>query len=132
VKLERRKQGHIIVPIASIGDIAFLLIIFFILASNFVREKNVRQELPTAREIEIMESLPVSVAMDEDGVVFVNGEECQVDALESLAAAMLRDLPEKRVMLKVDRELPEETFRPVLMALSKAGAEIALVGMKEN
>ncbi len=132
MKLKRRHTARAFVPTASMGDIAFLLIIFFMLTSNFVREKNIKQALPEAVEIELMKNLPVSVSVDVDGLVYVNGEDCQVEMLESLTASLLRDESEKRVMLKIDKDLTEEVFRPVFMALSRAGAEIALVGIKTN
>ena len=34
------------------------------------------------------------------------------------------------VVVKVDKDLPESKYGPVLMALSKAGADIGLIGRK--
>jgi len=36
------------------------------------------------------------------------------------------------VMLKIDQAVPQEQFGGVLLELSKAGAELALVGIEEK
>ena len=38
--IRRRKKPSLVLPLSSMGDIAFLLIIFFMLASNFMKTGN--------------------------------------------------------------------------------------------
>ena len=83
IKRKRRKMA-IMVPIASMGDIAFLLIIFFILASNFAKEAHIDFDPAKSPDIEKMERSQVSVTVDKDGQVWLQGEECPVDLLEGV------------------------------------------------
>ena len=39
------------IPIASMGDIAFLLIIFFMLTSNFIQEAHIRLTPASAADV---------------------------------------------------------------------------------
>jgi len=129
--IQRKRQPlKPLIPIASMGDIAFLLIIFFMLTSNFIKEAHVQLTPPLSEDIDTLKETPVSVAVDRDGLIYLQGEPCHPDLLENGTEALLADRKEKVVMVKIDKDLPEEIFRPVLMALSKAGAEIALVGTK--
>lgn len=127
-----RKKGmdKILIPIASMGDIAFLLIIFFMLASNFIKEAHVDLKEATSPDIDSLEEVKVSVSVDKEGQTWLQGKPCPVDALEGGVSVLLKESEKKTVMLKVDRELKQEVYGPVLMALSKAGAEIALIGIK--
>ena len=70
--IRRRKKPSLVLPLSSMGDIAFLLIIFFMLASNFMKTSNVELEKPDAPSLEQQEPPKCSVLLDKDGqpVVF--------------------------------------------------------------
>ena len=132
MKLERKKNRiPILVPIASMGDIAFLLIIFFLLTSNFIKEKHVKIEQAAAPDIEELEQASVSVTIDGEGEVWLQGSPCPVEILRVGVEALLEGKPDRLVMLKVDKSVPQESFGNVILELSKAGAELALVGERE-
>ncbi len=131
MKLRKPKRKMPMVPVASMGDIAFLLIIFFVLVANFAKEKGIRYNPAKAPDIEKLDkSIRLSVVLDEEGNAWFQGEPIDIKALEGAVRAEAQDLPQERrvAMLKVDRDLPHETYSAVIMALSKAEVEIALVG----
>ena len=130
MRFQRRKRLRPLIPLASMGDIAFLLIIFFMLTSVFMKEGHIKVEPPTYPDIEVRKPGRIFVTMDEQGRLYLQGDQSSVAGLESAARDLLRDSDEKLVMLKIDRSVPQRQFGPVLMALSKAGGEIALVGRK--
>ena len=130
--VRRRARLSFIVPVTSMGDIAMLLIIFFMVTSNFIKEAHVELTQPKSPDIERLKESQLSVSLDRDGELWLQGKPCPVDALESGIAALIEGRDDKVVMLKVDKDLPQEKFGPVMMALSKAGAEISLVGTKSE
>ena len=130
--LRRGRRIPAKVPIASMGDIAFLLIIFFMLTSNFIKEAHVKVDQAEAPGIVEMEESPVSVSLDQDGKLWVQGQPCPIEVLEDGVAALLADREDKVVMLKIDRTAANRDYGPIFLALSRAGAEIALIGTPEN
>lgn len=64
---------------ASLTDIIFLLLIFFMLTATFVQIKNV--ELPES-DSKTVASTDISVTLDRDGVFFVNNTEVPSLALD--------------------------------------------------
>ena len=132
MSIRRRMRIPVMIPIASMGDIAFLLIIFFMLTSNFVREAHVK--LDPARAVELAKVKPgtVTVSLDEEGELWLQGERVAKQALEYSVTALLQDKEDKLVVLKVHREAKESDYGPVLMALSKAGAKIGLIGREKE
>ena len=52
--------------------------------------------------------------------------------LESAIRALLADKKQRIVMLKVDKDLPEKQFFPVLLAISDADTQIAILGEKQS
>ena len=130
--IRRRPRFHVVPPIVSMGDIAFLLIIFFITTSIFVKEKHIDLDPAASPDIQPLKERQVSVAMDRDGRLWVQGAACPVEVLEEAIAALLSEREDHTVMLKIHREIRHEHYRPVFLALSRANAEIALVGEKET
>lgn len=132
MKLQRSEnKDEIMIPTSAMGDIAFLLIIFFMVASTFVQEANVQLEQAKSEDIENMEPSQVSLSMDKEGVVRIKGQECEVSEIESMIMDLIENQTDKTVMVKIDKNLKQDVFGKVMLALSKAGAEIALIGEKE-
>lgn len=132
IKQRRRKRTSMVfVPTASMGDIAFLLIIFFMLTSKFMKESHVVFKQPDSPDIDTVEDSPISVIVDQEGKTWLQGQPC--DSPELLKEAIERlvgDKKDKMVMLKVDKGVNEAVFGPVLMNLGKAGVRVALIGNK--
>jgi biopolymer transport protein ExbD len=124
----RNPEPHFDIPYINIGDIAFLLIIFFILTSTFMRESYIKVKPPASQDVKRVKDAEVSVSMDEKGQIWLQGTPCQLTSLESGITALLQDKKEKLVALKIDRGLQQSQFGPVMMAISNAGAEVMLVG----
>ena len=122
MKLSRKRKGPITMPIASMGDIAFLLIIFFMVCSNFVKESQVEYKSPTAEELAAVEKSGLSVAVDKDGEIYLEGK--PVAGPDALKAALEKRLLEaqkkgeeigdaKRLDMdaaEIKKIYPEDTF----------------------
>lgn len=126
----RRKRRPIIpVPLASLGDIAFLLIIFFVLVSNF-KDQSVDLEQPTAPNIERIEAAGLVVSVDRDGQVWFDGSRYEAQSLESILADRVADREDKTVLFRADKELSHRDIGPVIDAMSKAGVTVAMTGQR--
>jgi biopolymer transport protein ExbD len=110
------------------GDIAFLLIIFFLLTTNFAKEKHIQLKDPVSRDIQVMKEPMVFVAVDQNGAVHLQGRPCSVDTLEDQVRSMVARHQDKVVKLRVDRGVRQDQYGPVFLALSRAGVQIALTG----
>ena len=128
----RQRRLGVIVPLASMGDIAFLLIIFFIIASNFTKDPPVEMELARSMQVDTLAQARVLVVIDEEQRLWVNGEpRDSAEQIEWEVLALLegRDEPEQRIVhLKVDRRAPKSVYEPVIAAIAKAGGMLAAVG----
>jgi biopolymer transport protein ExbD len=128
MRLRRKKRPPSRMLLATMGDIALLLIIFFMLEANFIKEAHVDVELPESPDIEEIEDSQVSIVMDADAIVYVQGEEKDMD---ELAAALDGELTGRKtdvITLKIDRTLRHDQFVRILAILSKTNAQIAWLG----
>jgi len=130
----KKKRRTIPVPIASMGDIAFLLIIFFLVCSEISRDKtNLQVTLPESEHVKKTEkSVAARVAIDETGEIYFDG--VRVDGAKDIewgVRALLTNTvsdEQRHVQFKCDAALPKETFEPVLKAIAEGGGIIEAVG----
>jgi biopolymer transport protein ExbD len=135
---QRKRRRTVPVPIASMGDIAFLLIIFFLVCSEVAKDKaNLEVVLPLSEHVEkIQASVVARVAVDKDGEIYFDG--VRVDnakdvewGVRALITNTVSD-DQRHVQFKCDSALPKEVFEPVLKAIAEAGGIIEAVGEKQD
>lgn len=131
---KRKKRRQVIVPVASMGDIAFLLIIFFLIASRLAQDKQITQ--PHSLDAVELKEAVISVLIDENGHYYVNGRE--MDSVKKVEAEV-KEMLERRnatnelqrtVMFKCDAEVTKFKFEPVIEAIVEAGGIIGAVGRR--
>jgi len=132
-KPQRKKRKPIPVPIASMGDIAFLLIIFFMVASEAAKNPNIALTPPLSEFVKTNEAtLAARISIDEAGQLYFDG--VLVDGPKDIewgVRAVLNDATtddQRRVLFSCHESLPKETFEPVLKAIAEAGGIIEAVG----
>ena len=128
MKLERKEQAEGKIDVGSFSDIAFLLIIFFMLASNFVKEAHIELERVQAGSIEEVEPTTVSVTMDADGVCYLQGAVQPIGSLEVAVSQLIEHAEDKRVAMTIDKNLVYKQYSEVQMSLVRAGATIIAIG----
>jgi len=120
------------------GDIAFLLIIFFLVCSEVSKDKpDLQAVLPLSEYVKKSEArVAARVAVDETGQIFLDGvavnsaKDVEWGVRALLANTVADD--QRHVQFKCDATLPKETFEPVLRAIAEAGGVIDAVGEKER
>jgi biopolymer transport protein ExbD len=117
------------IPTASMADIAFLLIIFFMVTINFEVDKTtvalpatqLRFEIPKkSAYISIIESGQIRVSSGEEISVAVPGPENVL----SFAVDVVASNPGKAFVLKADKNVPYRYVDSVIDALKQARAEV--------
>ncbi len=129
--VRRRKRMDLVLPTSSMGDIAFLLIIFFVLASNFMKSANIEAERPSSPESRPVDDAQVEVVVDRNGACYVQGIEVEASLVESAVVQAVGDHRDRPVSLLVDRNLPKKSYMPVVEALGSAGVRVILVGERK-
>lgn len=126
--IRRRKKPSVLLPLASMGDIAFLLIIFFMLVSSFMKNN---QEFDPATSADIIDlpTAEISVVLDKDNRLWIQGLEVSTSdlagALEVLVQERRRDT---EVHVSIHKDLTRTDYMPVMEALSEAGVRFKLTG----
>ena len=122
------------VPTTSMGDIAFLLNIFFMVCSNFAQESKIKFKPADAMNLKAVENAKISVVIDEANAIYLDGQLVNdVPTIKLLIENALTDKTSSKarmVMFKCDRFASKRVFEPVLDAIASAGGIIVAVGEK--
>lgn len=116
------------IPTASMADIAFLLIIFFMVTTAYSLDRT-PMELPQTREQEQAQKGAVVIAITEDEVLRFSAGEADtevVDGLEGLAEQIRAVTATNKLhpfLIKADRRVKYRVIDQVLEQLRAAGAE---------
>lgn len=116
------------VPTASMADIAFLLIIFFMLTTSFSPERT-NVTLPESEfQTEVSEEAAIIAVTREGELKFTDGEVPSyavesVEALGQIVAELVRLAPQKQFLIKADRLVPYQEIDAVLEQLRIRGAK---------
>ena len=136
MKYQRPPAKHIEIPVASLGDIAFLLITFFMFCSTFSRSGGGKLTPPQSNHLTQLMEGKVSVDIDEEGKIYVQGQIVpDASAVETSVGILIEGATTdqgKTVMFKCDKHVTKQVFEPVLGAIAKAGATIAALGERPN
>ena len=124
------------VNMTSMVDIVFLLIIFFVLVSQFISADNISVELPDpdeslAKAIELPERVVLNCQYAGAGLNgdvrarYLLGPISVSDAgeLEERLRAVKEDRPDVQVLLRADRKIRYESVRQAMQAIANAGIE---------
>ena len=130
--IRKRKRADLVLPLTSFGDIAFLMIIFFMLSSNFMKSSNIELMQAASASIDQQEPAKVSVTLDENGVLWYEGAVHDPRELAGLLKERVGDLGGAPVHVNIHASHPRSVFMPVIEAVSEAGVKMILTGKLEE
>ncbi|PVY40774.1 ExbD/TolR family protein [Pontibacter virosus] len=110
---------------SSMTDIIFLLLIFFMLTSNFVTPTGLPVSLPSSKVSNIVME-KVNITITKDLQYFLNGKQIDESQLESQLAALLQGTEEGVVVLNVDKTVPVEYLAKVAGIAASLKAKVTL------
>lgn len=125
MKLPRKKLTAS-VPTFAMGDIGFLLLIFFVILARAQDDSHIQWQPARLNNIEMAPAPLASVVIDTGSKIYLDGKEISAEELALKLSTVLGDAPAGRrhVFLKVDREAKAAVFEPVIAAVSEAGGDL--------
>jgi biopolymer transport protein ExbD len=107
---------------ASLTDIVFLLLIFFLLSSSFVIQPGIKVQLPTAETGEPQTERQVIITVTEGGGLFFNNEPIQIADLGSRLLPVMERDPDNVVIIQADRTVSLQNTIEVIDIAKAVGA----------
>ena len=125
----RRSKLEAGVPSVAMADIAFNLVLFFIILARTQDDSHLKWEAAHVPTVQPLGQSRISVTVDRDNNVYVNGTKVSVTELTPIVEKLLGDAPagQRIVQLKIHKDTLAATFEPIIEAVSQAGGEVVHV-----
>lgn len=108
---------------SSLTDIVMLLLIFFLLSSQFVIQTGVKVRLPGSKTNEQAIPSKLIVTLTSAGAVFVGTEQIGIDALASKLVQLKNSSREDNLIIRADKVVPVELVIKVIDAARSSGVD---------
>ncbi|MCD6185937.1 MAG: biopolymer transporter ExbD [Deltaproteobacteria bacterium] len=108
---------------APLIDMVFILLIFFLVTTSFVKETGVDINRPTAGSAVSKEKASILVGITADGRVYMDKREIDVRAVRANVERALAENPESQVLVIADKESLTGVVIMVMDGCRLAGAE---------
>jgi biopolymer transport protein ExbD len=118
-----RERFKVQLPLTSLIDIVFLLLIYFLLTTNFMVEEGIKIKLPQAKAAAPQTEEVITVYVDEQGNAFLGSEEVPLAKLFDRLREMIKNRENKLVVVRADRAVMLNKAVKVMDIAKAAGAD---------
>ena len=123
MQFEGRRRTSYVPNLTPLIDIVFLLLVFFMLTSHFVRDEVINIDLPEADSGESLEEpQQIEIVINDAGEYLINKQIVAKDSLQSILREALKDQKEKVVRIRGDKHVDLGIAITAFDAARKAGA----------
>ena len=118
MKLKRGKDKNFTIPLNSMSDVAFLLLIFIMVIALINFRKEIHIEYATAQTVlNTGAEQNLEVWVDLEGNIYIAGDPADIPLLEQTIADLYINAPDTRIHILADRNTPYEKINAVLGVL---------------
>jgi len=119
---KKRTRLQVQLPLTPLIDIVFLLLIYFLLTTNFMVEEGIKIKLPQAKASAPQTEKEITVYVDRQGRAFLGNQEIPLDQLFTRLKEMIGDQKDKLVVIRADRAVILNKAVKVMDVAKAAGA----------
>jgi len=123
MKFKMQNKPLSIFHFSSLTDIVMLLLIFFLLTSQFVVQTGVKVKLPGAVNNEQTVPSRIVVSITELGKVYVGKDEVMLDALALKLESIKQNADEENVIIRADKSTDIDMVIKVIDAAKGVGID---------
>lgn len=121
----KKNKARAEIPSSSLADIAFLLLIFFMVTTTFRKERPRDVELPQALA---QEKIPekrkdiLHLYVERSGAIYMNDRAVPAEQVSDIVAPVRLQSPRLVVAVRGDTEVPYDVVNDIMEELRDAGA----------
>lgn len=123
--LERKSKASSDIPSSSLADMAFLLLIFFMVTTTFPQERPMRMPWPEAEGTEKLDEARkniLNIFVTDQGQVFINDRLTPIDQVSNVIGPLYAENRRLLISLRADRNVPYSTIHDIQEEMQQAGA----------
>lgn len=120
------------INVTPLLDVVFIMLIFFIVTSTFVKEPGVDTIRPIAETSEAQRFGTILIAIDEDDRIWVNREEVDLLGVKQFVEKLRRENPKATAVVQADVASKSRTLVEVVNQIRDAGMPTVAVSTQDS
>lgn len=112
--IKRNKRFHAEIPTASLSDIMFFLLLFFLIISTLANPNVIKLMLPKAQTNETTKKNHITLSVTEDKRYFLDKREVEFKELKSSLLQITTERNDKMVIVRIPHDLQVQDLVDVL------------------
>ena len=129
---EDEETSNTEINLTPLIDMVFILLIFFVVTSSFVKESGIEVNRPTAQSAERQERGNIIISVTKNGEIWIDRRRVDVDALRANVERLHAENPEGSVIIASDRDARTEVLVQALDQARLAGvANVSIAAFSE-
>ncbi len=122
MRFRERVNTEQAVDISPLIDMVFILLIFFMVSTTFVKDMKLDLERPSASTAEQASTKAIRLYIDNSGDTFLDGQPIRVWVIQSKLRDMLQGAASQSVLVVTDNNVPAQKLVEVVDQARRAGA----------
>ena len=102
-------------------DVVFILLIFFIVTENFIKDPGLEINRPDSETAEITENAAILIAIGPAGEIFMDGRRIDVRQVKANVIRLMAENPQGAVVMQADEKATAEKIIAVMDEVREAG-----------
>lgn len=119
---KKKERYQMQAPLTSLIDIVFLLLIYFLLTTNFIVEEGIKIKLPNAKASAPQVKQEITIYVDKQGTTYILDQQVPIDALYARIREMIGSSTDRLVVVKADKTVVLNKAVRVMDIAKAAGA----------
>ena len=114
-------------------DIVFIMLIFFVVTTSFVKESGIEVNRPTAQTAERRDHGNILIAISPNGEIWIDKRAVDIRAVRAVVERLVTENPEGGVIIQGDRDAQIGLLVKVMDQVRKAGiVNVSIAATADN
>ena len=109
------------INITPMLDVVFILLIFFIVTANFIKEPGLEVNRPDSETAEPTENAAILIAVGNAGEIYMDGRRIDKRQVKANVVRLLAENPQGSVVIQADEKATADTIMAVVDGAREAG-----------
>lgn len=132
IDFNQNTEEDVQVDLTPMLDVVFILLIFFIVSTSFVKESGLEVSRPSAKSASTQDNAHILVAISSSNDVWIQNRQVDIRAVRSNIERLKAESPDGGVVIQADKGSETNTLIEVMDQVKLAGIEDISIAAKKT